>query len=119
MGKETDAIKSITAEQFASIAQDGHVDIMDVRRKSEYDSEHIIGAKNVPLDYVNDNMSEVDKDKTWYVHCAGGYRSMIFASILRARGFENHINVPVFRQQVRDHLFCTMQLKMKDIMPAV
>lgn len=92
-GKDTDAIRSISAEQFASIAQDGHVDIMDVRRKSEYDSEHIIGAKNVPLDYVNDNMSEVNKDKTWYVHCAGGYRSMIFASILRARGFENLINI--------------------------
>jgi glyoxylase-like metal-dependent hydrolase (beta-lactamase superfamily II)/rhodanese-related sulfurtransferase len=92
-GKETDVIRSISAEQFASIAQDGQVDIMDVRRKSEYDSEHIIGATNVPLDYINDNMSEVDKDKTWYVHCAGGYRSMIFASILKARGFDNLINV--------------------------
>lgn len=92
-GKETDVIPSVSAAEFAALAQKGHVDIMDVRRKSEYDSEHVIGAKNVPLDYVNDNMAEVDKDKKWYVHCAGGYRSMIFASILKARGFDNLINV--------------------------
>jgi hydroxyacylglutathione hydrolase len=92
-GKDTDAIRSISAEEFAALLQKGNPDILDVRRKSEYDSEHIIGAKNVPLDYVNDNMSEVDTDKTWYVHCAGGYRSMIFASILKARGFDNLINV--------------------------
>ncbi|HEY9177011.1 MAG TPA: MBL fold metallo-hydrolase [Flavipsychrobacter sp.] len=92
-GKETDAIKSISATEFASLAQKGDIDILDVRRKSEYDSEHIIGAENVPLDYINDSMEQVDKDKTWYVHCAGGYRSMIFASILKARGFDNLINV--------------------------
>ncbi len=92
-GKETDVIPSVSAAEFAALAQKSHVDIIDVRRKSEYDSEHVIGAKNVPLDYVNDNMAEVDKSKKWYVHCAGGYRSMIFASILKARGFDNLINV--------------------------
>lgn len=92
-GRETDAIKSISANEFATLAQKGDMDILDVRRKSEYDSEHIIGAENVPLDYINDNMEQVDKDKTWYVHCAGGYRSMIFASILKARGYDNLINV--------------------------
>ena len=50
-------------------------------------------AKNVPLDYINENMAEVDKDKTWYVHCRSGYRSMVFASLLRARGYENLIDV--------------------------
>lgn len=92
-GKELDSIQSISAEEFAAIAQQKTIDIMDVRKKSEYDSEHIMGAKNLPLDYINDSMSEVDRDKTWYVHCAGGYRSMIFASILKARGFDNLINV--------------------------
>lgn len=92
-GKETDSIQSITASEFAALAEKQPVNIMDVRRKSEYDSEHIKGAENVPLDYINDNMSQVGRDKTWYVHCAGGYRSMIFASILRARGFDNLINV--------------------------
>lgn len=92
-GRETDAIRSVSAAEFAALSQKDGLNIMDVRRKSEYDSEHIIGAENVPLDYINDNMEQVDKDKTWYVHCAGGYRSMIFASILKARGFDNLINV--------------------------
>jgi len=92
-GKECDSIKSISAGEFAALAEEGHVNIMDVRRKSEYDSEHIIDAENVPLDYINDNMAQVDKSKTWHVHCAGGYRSMIFLSILRARGFDNLVNV--------------------------
>lgn len=92
-GKETDAIRSISATEFAALAEKDNIDVLDVRRKSEYDSEHIIGAENVPLDYINDSMEQVDKDKTWYVHCAGGYRSMIFASILKARGYDNLINV--------------------------
>ena len=66
---------------------------MDVRKKSEYDAEHIPTAENLPLDFINDSMAHIDKDKTYYVHCAGGYRSMIFASILRARGFHNLIDV--------------------------
>lgn len=92
-GKECDSIKSLSAGEFAALAEERHVNIMDVRRKSEYDSEHIIDAVNVPLDYINDNMAQVDKSKTWHVHCAGGYRSMIFISILRARGFDNLVNV--------------------------
>lgn len=48
---------------------------------------------NGPLDYINDQISKLDKNKTWYVHCAGGYRSMIFNSILRARGFHHLIDV--------------------------
>ena len=69
------------------------INILDVRKKSEYDSEHIIEAENAPLDFINDSMSQIDKSKTYYVHCAAGYRSMIFASILRARGFDNLIDV--------------------------
>ncbi len=53
----------------------------------------MVNAHNVPLDYINENMSEVPREKTQYVHCAGGYRSVIFASILKARGFENLVNV--------------------------
>ena len=67
--------------------------ILDVRRKSEFDSEHIVEAENIPLDYINQNMAQVPRDKTCYVHCAGGYRSMIFISILRARGYQNLVNV--------------------------
>jgi glyoxylase-like metal-dependent hydrolase (beta-lactamase superfamily II)/rhodanese-related sulfurtransferase len=93
-GKEIDTIKTISAEEFADIlAGNPNIHVLDVRRKSEYDSEHIIGAQNFPLDYINQNMAEVDRNKTYYIHCAGGYRSMIAASILKARGFENLINV--------------------------
>jgi len=92
-GKETDHISSITAAEFADKVAAGAVNILDVRKKSEYQSEHIVDAVNTPLDYVNDNMATVDKDKTYYVHCAGGYRSMIFISILKARGFDNLVDV--------------------------
>ena len=92
-GKEIEKITSITPEAFASISKNSDVDILDVRKTSEFGSEHIIGAINAPLDFINDSMSLIDPTKTYYVHCAGGYRSMIFASIMRARGFYNLIDV--------------------------
>jgi hydroxyacylglutathione hydrolase len=92
-GKETDAIPSISAEKLSERMKNETVNILDVRKEGEYISEHVNGAENTPLDNINDHMSMIDKDKTYYVHCAGGYRSMIFASILKSRGFENLIDV--------------------------
>lgn len=93
-GKELDNITSITAEELAAIQKTAPaMAVLDVRKQSEYLSEHIIGAENAPLDTINDSMSQLDKDKTYYVHCAGGYRSMVFTSILRARGFNNLVDV--------------------------
>jgi glyoxylase-like metal-dependent hydrolase (beta-lactamase superfamily II)/rhodanese-related sulfurtransferase len=93
-GKEVDAIKSISADELAEIQKNNpETAILDVRKNSEHLSEHILGAVNAPLDYVNDSMLKAEKDKTWYVHCAGGYRSMIFASILKARGYDNLVDV--------------------------
>lgn len=92
-GKEIDQIKSVEADELATIMQKEPVNILDVRKTSEYQSEHMIDAKNSPLDFINESMSGIDKNKTYYVHCAGGYRSMIFNSILRARGFDNLIDV--------------------------
>jgi glyoxylase-like metal-dependent hydrolase (beta-lactamase superfamily II)/rhodanese-related sulfurtransferase len=93
-GMEVDEIQSVTADEFAAAeVADSNINILDVRKKSEYYSEHIVNAENAPLDNVNDAMASIDKDKTYFVHCAGGYRSMIFASILKARGFDNLINV--------------------------
>ena len=89
-GKETDTIQSITVNELAGKT---NPQILDVRKQSEYLSEHIMGAENMPLDYINDHLSELDKDKQYYAHCAGGYRSMIFTSILRARGFHQIIDV--------------------------
>lgn len=93
-GREVDTITSITTEELANIIEkEGQVNILDVRKNSEHLSEHVIDAENAPLDYINDSMAKIDKDKTYYVHCAGGYRSMVFNSILRARGFENLIDI--------------------------
>jgi len=93
-GKEIDSIPTVTVEQFAALEEkDPSINILDVRKKSEYDSEHIVNAINAPLDYINDSMAMIDKNKTYYVHCAGGYRSMVFSSILRARGYENLVDV--------------------------
>ncbi len=101
-GMETDTITSVTAEELAEVAQRQQVNILDVRKKSEFDSEHIIDAENEPLDYINDSMAAIDKSKTYYVHCAGGYRSMIFISILRARGFDNLIDVKGGFKAIKD-----------------
>ncbi|MFT3747432.1 MAG: rhodanese-like domain-containing protein [Agriterribacter sp.] len=93
-GKEVDEIKSISADELAELqAKDVSLPILDVRKNSEYLSEHIADAENAPLDFINDSMSMIDKNKIYYVHCAGGYRSMIFNSIMRARGFDNLVDV--------------------------
>lgn len=93
-GKEIDEIKSINADQLAEIIKkDKDIRILDVRKPGEYQSEHVTNAENAPLDFINDSMLKVDKDKTYYVHCAGGYRSMIFASVLKARGYDKLIDI--------------------------
>jgi len=93
-GKETEQIKSITsAELAAQKNKDVDTLILDVRKASEYKSEHVKTSINAPLDFINDSMALIDKSKTYFVHCAGGYRSMIFISILKARGFDNLIDV--------------------------
>ncbi len=92
-GKESDEIISVSVQDLESIMQKQQVNVLDVRKVSEHYSEHIIDSVNAPLDSINDSMSLIDKNKTYYVHCAGGYRSMIFISILRARGFNNLVDV--------------------------
>ncbi len=92
--KEVDSITSISVQQLAEAQKaNPEINILDVRKGSEHLSEHIVGATNAPLDYINESMLKVDKNKTYYVHCAGGYRSMIFTSVLRARGYDNLIDV--------------------------
>ena len=92
-GMEVDSIKSISANELAEIMSNEEINLIDVRKDSEFQSEHVEIAENLPLDYINDAMPKIDKSKTYYVHCAGGYRSMIFNSTLRARGFDNLIDV--------------------------
>lgn len=101
-GRELDLVPAIKVEDLSALMNKQLVNILDVRKKSEYDSEHVVGAENVPLDYINDNMAEVDKDKTYYVHCAGGYRSMIFNSILRARGYKHLVDIKGGFKEMKD-----------------
>ncbi|MEO1485474.1 MAG: MBL fold metallo-hydrolase [Bacteroidota bacterium] len=93
-GREFDTVKSITAETFKSILeQDAETKVYDVRKESEYSAEHIDGATLTPLDYLNDYLGEYGEEGTSYVHCAGGYRSMIAASILKSRGIHNLVDI--------------------------
>ena len=92
-GKEYDTITSITAEEFANRFEDNKDVVFDVRKNGEFTAEHVDGAKSTPLDYINNYLQEFPDNKTFYVHCAGGYRSVIAASILKSRGIHNLIDV--------------------------
>jgi glyoxylase-like metal-dependent hydrolase (beta-lactamase superfamily II)/rhodanese-related sulfurtransferase len=91
--KEIDTIKSVNANELAEAMNRGLAIVVDVRKESEYISEHVVDAVNLPLDNINDRMSALHKNKTYYVHCAGGYRSMIFNSVLKARGYDHLIDI--------------------------
>lgn len=93
-GKELDSVTSISAEKLAEIqTENPGIKIIDVRKPGEYLSEHIDKVTNLPLDYLNENMAMLKQDETYYVHCAAGYRSMIFCSILKARGYGKVIDI--------------------------
>lgn len=91
--KEIDTIKSISAEAFEQVANQEDTVALDVRKPGEYESEHLEFTLSRPLDFINDWTGEVNPAGTYYIHCAGGYRSMIAASILKSRGVENVIDV--------------------------
>ncbi len=92
-GEEVDILDELSAENFAAKFNGSNLNVLDVRRASEYKTEHLVGANNFPLDFINQNMSAVKADNTYYLHCAGGYRSVIAASILKARGFDRLVNI--------------------------
>ncbi len=93
-GKEIDSILSITATAFEeAINNDANLNALDVRKPGEYEAEHLENTLSRPLDYINDWTAEINPEQTYYIHCAGGYRSMIAASILKSRGIENVIDV--------------------------
>ncbi|APY09107.1 MBL fold metallo-hydrolase [Winogradskyella sp. J14-2] len=92
-GKEIDSLESISAEEFEKRANTSELNVLDVRKDGEYKSMHLENAQHFALDYINNQMDQIDKDKTYYVHCAGGYRSVIAASILKARGYHNLVDI--------------------------
>ena len=93
--KEIDTIESISAEEFAQRFEEaqGKLIVKDVRKQTEYTAEHVDEAMNIPLAVLSENMAEFSKSESNYIHCAGGYRSMMACSILKARGFDNVVDV--------------------------
>ncbi|ULQ54616.1 MBL fold metallo-hydrolase [Flavihumibacter fluvii] len=92
-GKEIDTVQRESAKEFENSYTASKPVIFDVRKKSEYDSEHVIDAINIPLNQINSHLAEFPKQKPFVIYCGGGYRSMIAASILKQRGWENFIDV--------------------------
>jgi hydroxyacylglutathione hydrolase len=88
-GKELSHVPSMTADQLESELAKGDIKVLDVRKPGEFAAEHIENAMSFPLDFLNNRMEELNRDETYYIHCASGYRSIIFASILQSRGFNN------------------------------
>ena len=91
--REIDNVHRITAQQFAIEALSNSDKIVDVRKESEYAAEHVDQAYSKPLAYLNDWIKDINPEEHFYLHCAGGYRSMIAASILHARGYRNFSEV--------------------------
>ena len=92
-GKETDKLRSISAESLKSLMEKGEKNIFDVRKESEYENSHIPEIPLTPLDFLNDHLQEFPKEELFYLHCAGGYRSVIAASILKSRGVHNVVDI--------------------------
>src|SRR5699024_379428 len=93
-GREVDSIESIDpAELYKRISEQTDSKILDVRKTGEYQSSHLSESQNMPLDFVNEEFDKLQIDQEYFVHCAGGYRSMIFISILKARGYEKLVDV--------------------------
>ncbi|MBT8385195.1 MAG: MBL fold metallo-hydrolase, partial [Bacteroidia bacterium] len=93
-GYEVDKIGSISAHLFAKKLKKGEMEIaLDVRRESEYQSEHVVGVENFPLETIHDNYAEIKPNKEYFLHCASGYRSLIAASIFKANGVEKVTDV--------------------------
>jgi rhodanese-related sulfurtransferase len=91
--KEIDTVNRITAKQFEAEFKPKESVVFDIRKESEYTAEHIDEAYNKPLSFINEWINNIDTDQHFYIHCQGGYRSMIGASILQARGIRNFSEV--------------------------
>ena len=91
-GKEIDTLRSVTANDLEEAIKNNGI-VFDARKPGEYANEHIVDVQNITLDFLNNHIEEFPTDKDFYIHCAGGYRSVIAASILKARGYHNVIDV--------------------------
>ena len=92
-GKATDSVEGIDTTELKALNEKENLTVFDVRKPGEYLSEHLPDAKSTPLDFINEHMNEFPTGTPFYMHCAGGYRSMIAASILKSRGIHNLIDI--------------------------
>ena len=92
-GKEVDTIVSISADEFAQRMHASSLHVVDVRKAGEWENGHVENAEHACLSQLNEHMTAISKSEDNYIHCQGGYRSMIASSILKARGFDNIIDV--------------------------
>jgi len=92
-GKEIESVDSISTEEFSKIPSIENLNILDVRKDGEYISSHLENAQHFALDFINNNMNAIAKENTYHIYCAGGYRSVIATSILKARGFKHLVNI--------------------------
>jgi glyoxylase-like metal-dependent hydrolase (beta-lactamase superfamily II)/rhodanese-related sulfurtransferase len=92
-GEPVETERQISAEMFAEFLKNKDVITLDVRKPSEFEAEHVIDAKLFPVGYIFDNLESLDKNKTYYLHCAGGYRSMSAISILKTHGYKKLVNI--------------------------
>jgi rhodanese-related sulfurtransferase len=91
--KEADVVDRISAEQFSKHFNKEEDKVIDIRKESEYSAEHVENAYNRPLAALNDWIKDVNPEEHFFLHCAGGYRSMIAASVLQARGYRNFTEI--------------------------
>lgn len=92
-GKEYDTITSLPAKKAKQGIEKENMAVFDVRKPTEFASEHVKNAKSTPLSLLNEHLPDFPKETPFYVHCAGGYRSVIAASILKSRGIHNLIDI--------------------------
>lgn len=90
--EDVETVQEVNVTDMADLYK-SNINILDVRRESEFNAQHVVGAVNFPLDFINRNMHLLDRDKKYFLHCMGGYRSMSAISILKARGFDKLVNV--------------------------
>jgi rhodanese-related sulfurtransferase len=93
-GREVDTIETISLKTFAKrFKENPNLSVLDVRKPSEWEAEHLENSQNFPLDFINAHMHEIQREQSYHLHCRSGYRSTVAASILKARGFQEMVNV--------------------------
>jgi rhodanese-related sulfurtransferase len=92
-GNSIDKVEEVTSDELYEKSENNDMQIMDVRKPGEFDSSHIVNAQHYPLDFMHSDLPDIEKQQKYYVHCRGGYRSLIATSLLKRGGFSNPVNV--------------------------